>query len=372
MKKTIIILGEQYWFKDDEEDIPESKYISKYVVEKNDKRFNYVLLKNPGELIETINRVKPENIRALFLFQDTLTDSYLNNKKIVAMKHYLLSLIKNNNIFIYPPPDVIDNFGSKRYNKTLIDKLEWAQLPGTRVFKIENYHPNKDNYIIEELWKIVNEMWKDNNIVVIKKGYSYNGTQVLNFNKDFIKSYEDFKKKAGKLNKKYFWGKARSAVPHEINVDRYYIIQGYNRIVTKRTNEYRIFFHNGKAKYIANASSIPNTCLEDQSKKPLLKEIIKFAKKLYPEYLKLFWTLERKPILFRIDVSYAVDPVFQDKYSVKINGESIRIYANEMEIDPTSFFYNDFVCESMPDFTSKKIQINMAKYIRKYIHTLSE
>ena len=94
MKKTIIILGEQYWFDDVVEKIQGSKYITKYVLNKNDKRFNYVLLKNPGELIETINRVKPENIRALFLFQDTLTDSYLNNKKIVGMKRYLLDLIK--------------------------------------------------------------------------------------------------------------------------------------------------------------------------------------------------------------------------------------------------------------------------------------
>jgi ribosomal protein S17E len=372
MKKTIIILGEQYWFDDVVEKIQGSKYITKYVLNKNDKRFNYVLLKNPGELIETINRVKPENIRALFLFQDTLTDSYLNNKKIVGMKRYLLDLIKYNNIFVYPPPDVIDNFGSKRYNKTLIDKLEWAQLPGTRVLKIENYHPNKENNIIEDLWKIVNEMWKEHEVVVVKKGYSYNGTQVLKFNKNVTKTYNEFKEKAQKLNKKYFWGKARSAIPHEINVDRYYIIQGYNKIVAHGSNEYRIFFHNGKAKYIANGSNIPNTCLEDQSKKPLLKEIIKFAKKLYPEYLKIFWPLERKPILFRIDVSYAVDPIFQDKYSIKVNDELVRMYANEMEIDPTSFFYNKFICESIPDFTSKKLQINMAKYIRKYIHTLSE
>ena len=28
--------------------------------------------------------------------------------------------------------------------------------------------------------------------------------------------------------------------------DRYYILQGYNKIIKERKNEYRFFFHNGK------------------------------------------------------------------------------------------------------------------------------
>ena len=87
----------------------------------------------------------------------------------------------------------------------------------------------------------------------------------------------------------------------------------------------------------------------------------------------MFWKLPRLPILFRVDVSYAVDPEFQDKYSINVAGFSnpIRLYANELEIDPTSFFYNPFKkCKSDETFSSKEIQKNMAKYITKYIREL--
>ncbi len=99
------------------------------------------------------------------------------------------------------------------------------------------------------------------------------------------------------------------------------------------------------------------------------KEVIKFAKKMFKSYIPLFWKL---PILFRVDVSYAVDPEFQDKHSINVDGftKPVRLYANELEIDPTSFFYNPFKCNSDEKFSSKEIQKNMAKYITKYIREL--
>jgi hypothetical protein len=369
--KTVIILGEEYWFQQTEPRFTEAVYLLDILKNHNDKRFNYEILKNPSELIKTIERIKPENIRGIFLFQDVITDSYLNNKTVVEMKRYLMDL-QNKNIFVYPPQDIIDNFGSKKYNQTLNDKLPWASLPGTRVVSFTNYNPKYENSNTEVLWKNVNEMWKEHTKVVIKKGYSYEGKQVQTFNRDFIKNFDEFKNKAHKLNKKYFWGQARSAISNERGAHRYYILQGFNRIVTKRENEYRVFFHNGKSRFIAKGDDIPNTCLKDEEERPLVKEIIKFAKKLYRAYLPLFWPLERQPILFRIDVSYAIDPEFQDEYSIKIKGfdSPVRIYANELEIDPTSFFYNPFECKSDKSFSSKTIQENMAKYIRKFIHTL--
>ena len=97
-----------------------------------------------------------------------------------------------------------------------------------------------------------------------------------------------------------------------------------------------------------------------------------FQKKLFKEYIPLFWDNKRLPILFRVDVSYAVDKEFQDKYSINVDGfeSPIRLYANELEIDPTSFFYNKFNCKSDSTFSSKIIQKNMAKYITKYIREI--
>ena len=104
----------------------------------------------------------------------------------------------------------------------------------------------------------------------------------------------------------------------------------------------------------------------------LVKHIIHFAKKLFIDYIKIIWKENRLPILFRVDVTYATDPEFQDRYSIKVDGfdNMIRLYANEMEIDPTSFYYNKFICKDDISFSSEKIQNNIAKYINKYIRSI--
>jgi hypothetical protein len=215
-------------------------------------------------------------------------------------------------------------------------------------------------------------MWKTFRRVVIKKGYSYEGRQVKVFNKDTMNDFNVFAKTAKNLNYKKFWGIQTNSINIDKGITRYYILQGFNKIVTNRKNEYRVFFHNGKPKFIAKGDRIPNTCIKDEIKKPLEKAIIDFSKKLYKQYIPLFWKNKRLPILFRIDVSYAIDPEFQDEYSINVEGfdKPIRIYANELEIDPTSFFYNNFICKSDNNFSSKEIQKNMAKYITKYIREL--
>jgi len=370
--KNIIILGEEYWFEKEDTLFTEANYLLKSLEIHRDKNtYNYVIIKSPSELIVTIDNIKEENIKAVFLFQDVLSDSYLNKKTIFEMRQYLIGL-QNRGIYLYPPPDVIDNFGSKKYNLTLNQKLPWASLPYTKVYYVPKYDPKNENKIFTALYKSVEELWKTFKKVVIKKGYSYEGKQVQIFNKETITNFFDFRKKARKLNNKNFWGVRTSSILIDKGITRYYIIQGFNKIVSKRQNEYRVFFHNGKAKFIAKGDNIPNTCVVDSVNSPLENEIVKFSKKLFKEYIPLFWHNKRLPILFRIDVSYADDIEFQDKYSIKVEGfeNPIRLYANELEIDPTSFFYNNFTCKLDETFSSKTIQKNMAKYITKYVREI--
>lgn len=371
--KNIIILGEEYWFKKEDTKFTEATYLLKSLeFHRDKKKYNYIILKNPKELIVTIEKLDFESIKAIFIFQDIYSDSYLNNKTILEMQQYMTNLM-NKGIYIYPPPDVTNIFGSKKYNLTFNQKLKWASLPHTQVYYINNYNPATDeNKIMTGLYKIVEKMWGTFTKVVVKKGNSYEGKQVKIFNKDTIKDFYEFRDKARKLNYKNFWGVSVSSMKIDKGITRYYVIQGFNKIVSKRENEYRVFFHNGKVKYIAKGDDIPNTCIKDEKKKPLEKEVIKFAKKLYKEYVPMFWHEKREPILFRVDVSYAVEPEFQDEYSIKITGfnNPVRLYANEVEIDPTSFFYNPFECTSDKEFGSKLIQKNMARYITKYIRKI--
>jgi len=370
--KNILILGEEYWFKKESNPLfTESTFLLNYLGKKKDKRYNYIILQNPQELTKKINEIKKENIKAIFLFQDVLSDANLNNFTILEMKKYLFSL----GVFIYPPVDIIDMFGSKNYNNILNIKLKYASLPHTQVLKFTNYKPYQDEKIITQtMYKVVEKLFKIFQKIVIKKGYSYEAKQVKIFNRDNIVDFYDFKHKVRTLNYKEFWGKKINAINMDKGIDRYYIIQGFNKVVTKRKNEYRVFFHNGRAKYIAHGDKVPNYCLTNKENSDLLVNIVKFAKKLFKDYIKIVWTQDRLPILFRIDVSYAIDPEFQDEYSIKIDDfdTPVRIYANELEIDPTSFFYNRFICTNDETFTSQKIQENLAKYLNKYIKSLKD
>ena len=50
--------------------------------------------------------------------------------------------------------------------------------------------------------------------------------------------------------------------------------------------------------------------------------------------------------MFR-DISYAEDELFMDEHGIDVDGfdKPIRLYINEMEIDPTNYFYNNILCK---------------------------
>ena len=100
-------------------------------------------------------------------------------------------------------------------------------------------------------------------------------------------------------------------------------------------------------------------------------EILRFAKKVYNDFLKYFWKNKptENPIMFRIDISYAEDKRFLDEHSIDVDGfeNKIRLYVNEMEIDPTNYFYNNILCKKEKDINAKNIQIHMGKLINNYI-----
>ena len=375
--KYIIILGEEYWFSrqtrisKNAHVFIEASYLLERLKTRRDKRFEYIILDEPKKLLKTINDIGKDNIRALFLFQDVLSDSNLNNMSIWEMKQYLLNLT-NNGIYIYPPVEIINIFASKKYSKTLSEQLMYAQLPHTRVLQFNNYIPFIDEKkITKVIYNVVSKMWNIFEKVVVKKGYSYESKQVKTLTKSNVLDFKEFKHKIRTLNYKEFWGEKINAINIDKGIDRYYIIQGYNKIVTKSRNEYRVFFHNGRCKYIAHADKVANYCTSYQTN-DLVKHVIQFAKKLFKDYIKIIWTEKRLPILFRIDVTYATDMIFQDEFSIKIDGfdNTIRLYANEMEIDPTSYYYNKFICNEDETFSSKLIQNNIGKYINKYIRSL--
>ena len=153
MKKNIIILGEEYWFniKTKNYNFVEAKYLLEQLEDNN--KYNYYILKNPGELLKKIKELGNDNIYAIFLFQDVLSDSFLNKITIYKMKKFIYKLSKNYNINVYPGIAVTDMFGSKKYYQILVDKMPYSALPHSIVIEMKNFNAKNDNNKLEKILK---------------------------------------------------------------------------------------------------------------------------------------------------------------------------------------------------------------------------
>lgn len=380
--KTILILAEQYWFESN--NTSQANYLFNEI--KSDK-FKIEIMKTPENFVNKVEEIGKGNIKLIFLFHDLIGDSYLNNMTIKEMIKYLYDLRDNHNIKFYPGIKVTNLFSSKRYYSILLNKFKEFILPKTEIFPIK--FVGQVNFINKKLWEIVNKMWKNFDKVVIKKGYTYNSVQVKIFDKKNT-DYKSFKNKMRQMNMKYLWNKKINSLKYEKDLYRFYQIQGYNKIIRDALNEFRVFFLNGKAKYVAWYDNIDNVCSDDLDEdiepfdytekkkkiinKDLFKIIINFAKKVYKDYTPTFWKEDYPLILFRIDISYAIDPEFQDEFSqdIILNGKKtkIRIYINELESDPTSFYYNNLICKKNASITNEYVQRKLGEGINNLINKI--
>lgn len=412
-KKYIIIIGEEYWFdvkyqqKRWKEEFEKSKYLLK-TLRNNDSKYEYKILNGPKNLVKNIEEIGYDNVRAIFFFHDVFSDSILNNMTIREIKDYLRNLQKKYNIFMYPGIDNTLLFASKKYYDILTKKLPHTILPKSQVLQYKDYSGYKDEKVIlRKLYKMSKEMLKDFEKIVIKKGFSYEGKQVKVITRELISDYGDFTSIARRLNLKKFWGIKSNAIDMDVGMDRYYILQGFNTKVTSEFNEFRVFFINGKATYVTWKDNFDNLCTNDITKnineeiiisnkgsnmidiknydvkgeempkvpikkeinKSLLIEVLRFAKKTYEEFLPLFWKYDDKPVLLRLDISYATEPQFLDKHAIDIEGfdTKVRLYINEIEIDPTNYFYNNLLCKKNKEINNRYLQELFGKVINRYI-----
>lgn len=117
----------------------------------------------------------------------------------------------------------------------------------------------------------------------------------------------------------------------ENNVDLVVIAEPYNKIVSNRKNEYRMWYLGGKfVDYFCfgierddkNKIKMIDNILYN-SKNEIHFQLKKLADKLYQVVLKNVRSLlkddEFVPVAMRFDMSYATDAMFIDKYAVEIN-----------------------------------------------------
>lgn len=131
------------------------------------------------------------------------------------------------------------------------------------------------------------------------------------------------------------------------------IIQPYNSIVANRETEYRMWYLNSKfVGYFCfgivkndegKVVKLLNNIKYDDTNE-IHKHLLDLADKIYKfinnEVKKILNKPDFKLLALRIDMSYATDDIFQDEYSVMIDGKNYRFYCNELENIDGTFYLN--------------------------------
>ena len=52
---------------------------------------------------------------------------------------------------------------------------------------------------------------------------------------------------------------------------------------------------------------------------------------------------------------------------LKVLNKKVRLYINEIEIDPTNYFYNNLLCKNNKDINNKYLQELFGNVINRYI-----
>lgn len=292
------------------------------------------------------NEIEPylKDTKYIISFEELVTKniySFFNeNLKLIDMFNYFKKIEET--IPIYPPTKFYNITASKKYLKILPKKLI---LPHTKVF----YFHKKN---IKD--KLIKYQKKNINKLVIKCGYSGDADHVFFISNNeiltIIPKLTDYYKLVGR---KYL-----------------VIIQPYNEIVNNRLNEYRFNFIDGEMSDIVAFGIFkkPNGIIRIPNKEinkniPLENNIIKYAKDAYSV---IYNYLKYTPVYLRIDVSYAIDSMFMDKYSI----DNKRFYINEIENLDGTFYFN---IPYIPKYYKNKItDVNDCKRVCKINYKAQE
>ena len=99
------------------------------------------------------------------------------------------------------------------------------------------------------------------------------------------------------------------------------------------------------------------------------KHLLVLADKIYNfinnEVKKILNKPDFKLLALRIDMSYATDEIFQDEYSVKLDGKNYRFYCNELEnIDGTFYLkFTNFYIKTHKKYESIEFQNNLVNLL---------
>ena len=315
-----------------------------------------------------IEKNKLQQIDLLLNFEDLFIDksvprffSGMNLSEAFAFYKNL----ESKGTVMYPPADFVYYTNSKMYSADLHSSPEYAEfvLPKSKTFLF----PYHDNGALNQVWREMTTYFKrmqdETHYIVVKSGFSADMNDVYLVITPKAESEQQFPKeleRAFPQDKRFILSENISELRdfifdfiRENNVDLVVIAEPYNKIVSQRKNEYRMWYLGGKfVDYfcfgIERDEQQKVKLIDNQAynqKNEIHVNLKTLADKLYNVVLQKIRELLKNddfvPVAMRFDMSYATDPLFLDKHAVAIKQKgNLRFYCNEIENIDGTFYTN--------------------------------
>ena len=323
---------------------------------------------SPSSLEEKIHINKKKKVDLLINFEDLFVDRsvprFFSGMNIAEAFAFYKNLESKGTV-MYPPADFVYYTNSKMYSADLHSSPEYAEfvLPKSSAF-VFPYH---DNGALNKSWREMTTYFKrmqdETDYIIVKTGFSSDMNDVYLVVTPKAESEQQFPKdleRAFPEDKRFILDENISELRdfifdfiRENNVDIVVVAEPYNKILTQRKNEYRMWYLGGK---FVNYFCFGNERDEEQKlklidnqaynqKNDIHVNLKALADKLYQIILQKIRSLlkndEFVPVAMRLDMSYAVDPLFLDKHAVTIKQKgNVRFYCNEIENIDGTFYTN--------------------------------
>ena len=266
---------------------------------------------------------------------------------------------------MYPPADFVYYTNSKMYSADLHASPEYAEfvLPKSKTFLF----PYHDNGALNQVWREMTTYFKrmqdETDYIVVKSGFSADMNDVYLVVTPKAESEQQFPKELDRAfpkDKRFILDENISELRdfifdfiRENNVDLVMIAEPYNKIVSQRKNEYRMWYLGGKfVDYFCfgierdehqKIKLIDNQAFNEKNE--IHVHLKTLADKLYQIVLQKIRSLLKNddfvPVAMRFDMSYATDTLFLDKHAVTIKQKgNLRFYCNEIENIDGTFYTN--------------------------------
>jgi len=317
---------------------------------------------------KVVEKNKKKQIDLLINFEDLFIDKSVPrffSGMNLAQAFAFYKNLESKGTVMYPPADFVYYTNSKTYSADLHASPEYAEfvLPKSKTF-VFSYHNNSAlNQAWREMTTYFNRMQDETDYIVVKSGFSADMNDVYLVITPKAASEQQIPKELDRAfpeDKRFILDENISELRdfifdfiRENNVDLVVIAEPYNKIVSQRKNEYRMWYLGGKfVDYfcfgIERDENQKIKLIDNQAfnqKNEIHVHLKTLADKLYQAILQKIRNLlkndEFVPVALRFDMSYATDPLFLDKYAVTIKQKgNLRFYCNEIENIDGTFYTN--------------------------------